>query len=530
MPPMTKPSSSAKGDTMNLWANLLYFVARIQIINQWNACQSEESDKTDSEQQQKLDSLREQFLSIPLNELYYKCPEKYAQLMVLKEAVTDEVIEDVWTNPHNELIENIDTMYQLINQNAQTFAQNPIDIIDKPNGIFAILRSLAHCDAFIHASVADKALLLVLQFGYLEFEAFRTILKVFFGLNDIQLLGILWGNKNNGGLLRIVNAKDSLFGIVEPVYSTGYMKYGDRTGYDDFLLYFYPYIPQDCNWGHTHGFYHNYLRLIDGKSTLNTPEISFLTGYMIFISSTLADNELTNNIIKTTLYNIDLTSYSVDLTSTEFVDHIFKFLQANEFESLKANTNNIPANKQTALMQAIEISGVPITIEELMTIGQSLDLSEAEVMSVIIQHIGDLMICQDGEAVRLKRVSEYNQSKFIDREWMEKDATEERYSRRRRLNNNRIQDAMQSFREQYEGHTFMNLAEKVYAFLKLYDAEIRLADLMKACLQLGFTDSAKSISRVLKSYPYKFFSCESVGKRGIWCCRETAIRQGYNVD
>ena len=497
---------------MSLWANLLYCVARIQIINQWNACQSEESDKTDSEQQQKLDSLREQFLSIPLNELYYKCPEKYAQLMVLKEAVTDEVIEDVWTNPHNELIENIDTMYQLINQNAQTL--NQIDIVDNPNGIFAILRSLAHCDAFIHASVADKALLLVLQFGYLEFETFRTILNVFFGLNDIQLLGILWGNKNNGGLLRIVNAKDSLFGIVEPVYSTGYMKYGDRTGYDDFLLYFYPYIPQDCNWGHTHGFYHNYLRLIDGKSTLNTPEISFLTGYIIRINTILVYNELNSKII-----NI---LHNVDLTSTEFVNYISEFL--------KANTNNIPANKQTALMQAIEISGVPITIEELMTIGQSLDLSESEVMSVIIQHIGDLMICQDGEAVRLKRVSEYNQSKFIDREWMEKDATEERYSRRRRLNNNRIQDAMQSFREQYEGHTFMNLAEKVYAFLKLYDAEIRLADLMKACLQLGFTDSAKSISRVLKSYPYKFFSCESVGKRGIWCCRETAIRQGYNVD
>ena len=89
---------------------------------------------------------------------------------------------------------------------------------------------------------------------------------------------------------------------------------------------------------------------------------------------------------------------------------------------------------------------------------------------------------------------------------------------------------MQACREHYDSHLFHNLAEKVHTFLILHDAEIKLKDLMKVCLQLGLTASPKSVSRVLKAYNNKFFSCESIGKRGVWCCRETAIRLGYNVD
>ena len=469
---------------------------------QWNACieKYKESDETDADLKQKLEKMQEQLQPVPLNELCHKSPERYRQLMQLKDAVTDEVITDVWSNPHSELIEHIDTLCQFAINNDDALN----NIINQPGGILEILRTLAHCEAFVHTSVADKALLLVTTLGCLEFENFRTILKVFFGLNDVQILAILFGHKNNGGLLRIVQTETVLLGIVEPVYCTGHLKYADRTSQNDLLLYFYPYIPQDCDWTHTHKLYHAYMQLINGKDGFDE-ETMQLTKLCAVIHSNSSDSEYPYSSI------------------SHFPENYLLYI-------IESSNLNIPDDKQSMLLQVIAISGIPMHLSDLMNTGHTIGLSELEVMHVIIQHLDDLMICQDGESIRIKRVSEYKQCQYFDREWSD---AEECTAGRRLLsttNSTKIQNSMQAFREHYDSHLFHNLAEKVHTFLILHDAEIKLKDLMKVCLQLGLTASPKSVSRVLKAYNNKFFSCESIGKRGVWCCRETAIRLGYNVD
>ena len=63
--------------------------------------------------------------------------------------------------------------------------------------------------------------------------------------------------------------------------------------------------------------------------------------------------------------------------------------------------------------------------------------------------------------------------------------------------------------------SFKNLAEMVHAFLILWGEEIQLKDLQNAALRLGLTKASKSISRVLKSYDDKFYSCEKYPECGF---------------
>ncbi len=495
---------------MNQWSNILYLLGRYTVLSDLSQCikQHQDNDEPKPELVQKVATLRKQLKNVPLKEMAHTCPEQYRILMILKESVSEDVITDVWTQPYSELIEHIDELCRSIMKQDQSLS----DVVYKRDGIFDILRIHSHCDAFIKASVADKALLIVSSWGRVSFESLRLILQVFFGLNDTQILAILLGRESTGGLLRISQDENELFDILEPVHSSCPKAYSCRSSHDDLLMLFYPYLPVNGSWTQTHPLYHAYRAIISGDSTEAAFNTIQWTKWLALFDIDTNENSQSNITLLWSKVLISLGPEYINLLSTSILH------------------TDVRPDLESAIMQRIAHNGVPIRLEDLCEAGVQLSAKESDVMNILWSHLYELVICRAGESVRIRRVSEFYEGIYFDvTSYATAPQTESRVTADDEVQD-KLETAMHLFEEQYIHREYNNLAEKVYAFMKLWDDEIQLKDLQTAGLKLGFTESPKSISRVLRSYKDKFYSCEPIGKRGVWCTRETAIRLGYDVE
>lgn len=463
----------------------------------------ENDEETPDDMNDKLDNCRKQLQNITLSELRCCHPKRAEQMEKLREAVTPEIIEDVWCQPHNEIILHIDELYYALCPNDC----NGNSTISETSGVWETLRMMSHCEAFVHASVADKAFLLISNWGGISFEKLRTILQIFLGLNDIQILAIFIGRENKGGLLRISQAESSPFEILEPIYYSGHKDYGTRSTHDDLLMLFYPYIPDDGSWNSRHHAYQALCSFLEHRCQGITQDIAV---YATTIGLLNKDMEMQS----------DAYQYMFNQVAT----YDREFLHSLS-ETMKPATDSM---LESILLQSIAFSGIPLSLDDLFMVGKRHGARESEVLSVLLEHFEEIVVCDEGESVRLRRVSEYLAGTQIDLSYRS-ESSDHFNAKDIRQAEDRLNKVIQEYQRKFSSHTFHNLGEKVHAFLKLWNDEIQLKELKEVALKLELTTSPESVSRVLKSYPDMFYSCENIGKRGFWCCRETAIRLGYTV-
>ncbi len=487
------------------WSKLLYDLARYNVAKAFFTLleEHENDEEMPDDIKDKLDNCRKQLQNITLDELRRCLPERAEQMEKLREAVTTEIIEDVWCQPYNEIILHIDELCDaLIQNNCDIYSAIP-----EASGVWETLRMMSRCEAFIHASVADKAFLLISNWGGITFEKLRMILQIFFGLNDIQILAIFIGRENTGGLLRISQDENSPFEIIEPIYYSVHNDYGARSAHDDMLMLFYPYIPDDGSWKSTHRAYQALCAFVRNRFQEISPEIAVFVGMI----SLLTKDMNVQNDAKPLILN-QLAAYDED----------FLCCLTEIFEPA---TNSV---LESTLLQCIARSGIPLSLEDLFAAGKKIGAKASKVMNVLLKNFEEIVVCDEGESLRLRRVSEYLKKTQIDLSYLS-ESSDHFDTKPMHQTQDRLKKVMQEYQRKFSSQSFHNLAEKVHAFLKLWNDEIQLKDLKDVILKLELTTSPESVSRVLKSYPDMFYSCENIGKRGFWCCRETAIRLGYTV-
>ena len=498
---------------MNAWSKILYEMGRHRVATNLSnlLAMQREDEESSGNSMMDVDTLRKQLRNISLFELQKCNPQNAALMILLRNSVTQEVIEDVWNNPYNDLIVHIDELCQSVISSDEALGGN----ICEAGGVWETLRMMSHCDAFVHASVADKAFLLVSAWGWVSFEKFRMILQVFFGLNDIQILAVLFGREHKGGSLRIGRLDGELFDILEPVYASMHKGYGERSAHDDLLMLFYPYLPADDSWEKTHLLYSAFCKNLKGES-FNEATMLLARIISAYNSEDVNESESAENV------------YLLRKLITMDQEYIVSMVQILTSKPKRRGQGDIRLDE--AIMQKIVLSGAPIALEDLMETGRNSDADEAKVMTILIRHLDELVICGEGEFVRLMRVSEFKKGIQIDLSYRCEAASDESHLSAEEQKNERLEAVIASYKIIHpDKDSFKNLAEMVHAFLILWGEEIQLKDLQDAALKLGMTKSRKSISRVLKDYDAKFYSCENSGKRGFWCCREVAIKLGYPV-
>ena len=498
---------------MKKWSKILYEFGRDRVADNLSEllAKQQEDEESSDESMMDEDILRKQLWNISLSELQKCNPQNAALMILLRDSVTSEVIEDVWNNPYNDLIGHMDELCQSFDQSDKSSCNSIFDA----RGVWDMVRMMSHCDAFVHASVADKAFLLVSAWGWVSFEKFRMILQVFFGLNDIQILAILFGRKDKGGCLRIRHSDDERFDILEPVYSSMHKAYGERSAHDDLLMLFYPYMPADDCWEKTHILYSTFCKSLKGEPASEAIKV-WANIIPLFNAEDMNQFESRKKMyLLRKLITMD----------QEYIVRMAQILIAKPKRRCLGDTR-----LDEAIMQKIVLSGVPIALEDLMDAGRNSDADEVKVMSILIHHLDELVICGEGESVRLMRVSEFKKGIQIDLSYRSEAALDESHLSAEDQKNARLEATIESYKKMHPNkESFKNLAEMVHAFLILWGEEIQLKDLQDAALRLGLTKSPKSISRVLKDYEKKFYSCENSGKRGFWCCHEVAIKLGYPV-
>ena len=478
------------------WSKLLYDMARYNVAKAFFTLLEEyENDEAMPDDiKDKLDNCRKQLQNITLDELRQCLPERAEQMEKLREAVTPEVIEDVWSQPYNEIILHIDELYDTLIQSEYPLCNT----YQETSGVWETLRMMSHCEAFIHASVADKAFLLISNWGGISFEKLRTILQIFFGLNDVQILAIFIGRENTGGLLRISQDESSPFDILEPIYYSVHDDYGARSAHDDMLMLFYPYIPDDGSWKSTHRTYQVLCTFLGNRCQEITPEIAVYVGMISLLTKDMnVQNEMKQLILN------QIAAYD-----EEFLPSLS--------EIFKPATDSVLAG---SLLQYIAYSGIPLSLEDLFVAGQKYGAEAPEVMNVLWENFEEIVVCDEGKSVRLRRVSEYLEGTQIDLSYRS-ERSDHFDAKPMRQTENRLEKVMQEYQRKFSSQSFHNLAEKVHAFLKLWNDEIQLKELKDVVLKLELTTSPESVSRVLKSYPDMFYSCENIGKRGFWSCRQ----------
>ncbi|MBO4350017.1 MAG: hypothetical protein J6A01_03600 [Proteobacteria bacterium] len=503
---------------MSIWSNILYNYGQYNVATELSQCLEAQSNADEKQADTvKIEVLRKQLQNITLTELKRRNPDHAKQMMCLKDAVTDEIIDDVWTNPYSKLVQSLDELCQMLVQMDHTLD----DDIHKQWGIWETLIMMSHCNAFLTASVADKAFMLVSQWGCISFDQFRMILQVFFGLNDIQILAILVGSKARGGLLRICRIHEEPFDMIEPVYCSAHKDYASRSSHDELLMLFYPYLTDDC-WEQQHPLYQAFLSCTENKEKEHISHAAMLARLITIVDAENINQENEDPHLFMIKRIMIERLFSDPEQLSERIQMIVQKASQDELP------NRPPDELAHAIMNSIASSGVPIRLEDLFACGKDLGATDSEVMQILLHHLYELVICHEGESVRIRRVSEYLSGLQIDPSYQ--DEPDDQIDREESLEQppeQRFQKVMDEFYEKYNDHPFNNLSEKVHTLLTIWDDEIRLKDLETICMSLGFTESRKSISRVLKDYPDKFYSCENISKRGFWCCRETAIRLGY---
>ena len=495
---------------MGLWSNILYELGRYLVTLELSQCPKDSTDNDETRASViKRRTLRKQLRRMTVSELENNYPEQAQLIMHLTNSVTSEIIQDVWTNPHDEIVTSIEALFHAITNQDEGLKT----ILHQTRGIWETLRMMSRCDAFLKASVADKAFLLVSNWGWISFEKFRIVLQLFFGLNDIQILAILWGQKDRGGELRIIQTENEPFDIVEPVYSSMHKEYATRCAYDDMIMSFKPYIPMDGDWGHTHFMYQTFLSCIQDGCKVISPEIvKWIECLAIFNSDTMEQEFMDVH----PLFVRRLIALGQD-----FWPYIVQIMDSKR--------RHLDSSLENDVMQSIMFSGIPIALEDLFIVGRQHHAEELNVMKILWQHRDEIVICDEGESVRMMRVNEYKEGTHIDLSDRDKNESYTNYTSENEQMSKRLESVIGCYKKKYESYSFNNLAEKVLAFLQLWGDEIQLKLLQEVALKLNLTTSPKSVSRVLRSYPNCFYSCECIGKRGYWCCREVAIRKGFKI-
>ena len=532
------------------------------------------------ELQKRRDTLKAQLYEnffVSLDDMAKRLPESYTMIMALKDSVTCEVIHEVWTHPHNEIIQNFSLLREQLCQHNYDKA-----LVERRGGVFDTIRCLSSCKAFMQASVAEKAALLVMKWGKLAFDPFRLMMQVFFGLTDVQLLAILMGNTDNAGLLRLylekgaeeaedgnrVVEKGDFVLMVEPVYGSGHGEYGDRNAFDTLLEAFYPYIPQSASWDEQHWLYHVYIQLIKSQNIkentllkldpmwLLPPELYEIPYAEYFPKRLITTNPHTLDISE---LGCMLTSFPVPLQRW-FLSLLNRSMRYFELVQGCPNHKRVQSFVSQQLLQC----GNGILLDELFKLGKLEEYTADEIMQYIMNDLENIMICGDGSKIRQKLPIEYKEGQYFA-EHQHRDHNEPRLGQcppmvsvsahwpclslfykpqdkhdapfsssqansfinimKQTASQTEVEEAIKRFQTQQNDETnYTNNCEKVLAFLQTLDKCINLSDLKDACCEL-FSMPASSVSRVLKCYSDKFWN----PKRGIWCSQSTALRLGLNT-
>lgn len=426
------------------------------------------------ELQKRRDTLKTQLYEnffVSLDDMAKRLPESYTMIMALKDSVTCEVIHEVWTHPHNEIIQNFSLLREQLCQHNYDKAR-----VERRGGVFDTIRCLSSCKAFMQASVAEKAALLVMKWGKLAFDPFRLMMQVFFGLTDVQLLAILMGNTDNAGLLRLylekgaeeaedgnrVVEKGDFVLMVEPVYGSGHGEYGDRNAFDTLLEAFYPYIPQSASWDEQHWLYHVYIQLIQSQNIeentllkldpiwLLPPELYEIPYAEYFpkrplpinpyhtldISETVCDADsdceyfriLSSSNIPDILcvsqYNFhiqlnekDMTVSSLGCMLTSFPVPLQRWFLSLLNRSMRyfELVQGCPNHKrvQSFVSQQLLQCGNGILLDELFKLGKLEEYTADEIMQYIMNDLENIMICGDGSKIRQKLPIEYKEGQYF---------------------------------------------------------------------------------------------------------------------